>query len=98
MCQVNYSHLCVGAKSRQLGEVLDLSDSFICSSCENEMSCSVLASKTVELVPEEGKLTLNVYQETLINARKNDCTPSCHVCQVVGKPYQPVPPPLSVLL
>lgn len=62
------------AKAQQLGEVVDLSDSFICSPCENEMSCSVPASNTMELVLEEGKLTLNVDRETLINAQKNDCT------------------------
>ncbi len=62
------------AKARQLGEMVDLSDSFMCSPCENEMTCSVPTSDTVELVPEESKLTLNVDRITLIDAQKNDRT------------------------
>lgn len=48
------------AKAKKLGEIVDLANSFICSSCDNEMPSSVKTSDTVELVPEESNLSLNV--------------------------------------
>lgn len=63
---------CANAEAQQFREMLDLSDSFMCTPGENERTCS--APDTMELMPGDGELTLNVNRVTLIEAQKNAFT------------------------